>query len=601
MPNIVEIGRILLAGLVFSCVLQVEPPITAQTASSPKAKQQLDNFAAQATELVFNAGLQAASLKVPEERIEAQLEAANILLDIKPDASLRLVNAAWDSLNDWAADDNGKSARQSRRLFSRLRSRILDLYSKLDPVKAAKLAASLSDNDSKSKEKDEDNPNKPTGRQRADELVKVGLTTVNSDPEKAIAVALSSLTLTDKISVNLSMISEALKDRPMLLQKFESALAQTLTYKSSIDGDDLRAIVGLITVDLQMQRATQLAFLGFLLRSAEQLATMAREARMQGKPITLGEDVIGNSYFVLGYFVRKVVATYLPEQVADLDSELEEISSITPDSSRDLVYERTTSDPLETQLKRASGTANGPLRDGRLARLAFHALVLKPPNIEIASDAVAQISNPETKSVLGDYVQLSKTMVLVAKADFEGAEKRAREVSKSEWRAWALMALGSTKPDKSGREATRLYADALGVLDKSSPSPLKVDLTFILADLWGAYDLERASEAVWQAIKTANHITPPTDLVTADSWNLNGFFAHIGKLNFAPGMPVKDLADVAFPSIVGRLAGEDWAQAARNSEAVEDLSLQIRYKLTISKAVLDKEREKGAKRVLSTN
>ena len=52
----------------------------------------------QAVELAFSAGLEASELNEASERIQEQLSAATILVDIKPDAALRLTNAAWNSL-----------------------------------------------------------------------------------------------------------------------------------------------------------------------------------------------------------------------------------------------------------------------------------------------------------------------------------------------------------------------------------------------------------------------------------------------------------------------------------------------------------------------
>lgn len=103
-----------------------------------------DVITTQVAEVVFSAGREAASLKTPWERAERQLEAARLLVDINRDASLRLASDAWDSLNSWA-EERRKSAKEPSPLFALLRSKILDLFLKIDPAKASKLAASLSE------------------------------------------------------------------------------------------------------------------------------------------------------------------------------------------------------------------------------------------------------------------------------------------------------------------------------------------------------------------------------------------------------------------------------------------------------------------------
>lgn len=545
-----------------------------------------DVITTQVAEVVFSAGREAASLKTPWERVEWQLEAARLLVDINRDASLRLANDAWDSLNSWA-EERRKSAKEPSPRFGQLRSRLLDLFLKIDPAKASRLAASLSESD-RDDNKDRNEAEKLSGRQKADELVRLALKAVDSSPDKALEGALASVALTGKISDNLRLVITAFKDQRPLLQKFEDALAQMLAYKSSLDGDDFKAVVGLIWADPQMTRSTQVIFLNFLLRSTEQFASLARDARSNGKSLPITGDEVGYVYFALlaRQGVRDVLITYLSEQVAEFDRHLEEIRTITPFESQELAYTTNTSDSLEAQLKRASKTANSEFRDRRLGLLVFRALAAKPPNVEIASSGVAEISEPKLKAILNDYISIAKTMVSAASNDSDGAEKIARQISRTEWRAWAFMALGTARVDKSQEEANSFYAQALEFLEKSSPSPLKVDLMFVLAEMWG-YELNQASAIVSKAIKSSNQNMATDDSISS-IFNVNGFFPRIGKIALAPGAPPTSLAEVTLPPVIGRLAYEDWDQFLRNSQAIEDLSLRIRYKLAASKSVLQK-------------
>src|ERR1700752_2803588 len=129
-----------------------------------------DGITTQVAEVVFSAGREAAGLKTPWERAERQLEAARLLFDTNRDASLRLANDAWDSLNSWA-EERRKSAKEPSPLFAQLRSRLLDLFLKIDPAKASRLAASLSESEHDDN-KDRNEVEKLSGRQKADELVR---------------------------------------------------------------------------------------------------------------------------------------------------------------------------------------------------------------------------------------------------------------------------------------------------------------------------------------------------------------------------------------------------------------------------------------------
>jgi len=451
------------------CLCSLALSIKGQDSTVQSPARDNDVSTTQVAEVVFSAGREAASLKTPWERVERQLEAARLLVDINRDACLGLANDAWDSLNS-LAEERRKSAKEPSPRFARLRSRILDLFLKIDPAKASRLAASLSESD-QDDNKDGNEAEKLSGRQKADELVRLALNAVSRNPDKAIDGALASVALTGKVSENLRLVSTAFKDQRPFLQKFEDALAQMLAFKTTLDGDDFKAVVGLIWADPQMRRSTQVIFLNFLVRSTEEFASLTRDARANGKPLPITGDEVGYVYFALltRRGVRDVLLAYLPEQVAAFDRHLEEIRTITPSESQEMAYATNTSDSLEDQLKRASKTANSELRDRRLGFLVFRALGAEPPNIEIASSGVGEISEPKVKAILSDYVSIAKTMVSATTNDSEGAEKAARQISRSEWRAWAFMALGTARVDKSQEEANGFYAQALEFLEKSSP------------------------------------------------------------------------------------------------------------------------------------
>lgn len=98
-------------------------------------------------------------------------------------------------------------------------------------------------------------------------------------------------------------------------------------------------------------------------------------------------------------------------------------------------------------------------------------------------------------------------------------------------------------PEKA--DGDRLYAGASRVLEDCSPSALKVELLFVLAEMWGASDFGKAPELDGWLLSSNQNMT--VNETTKGSLDLSGFFAHLGKLNFCAGDAPAALADVGLP------------------------------------------------------
>ena len=579
------------------CCLHITGSILGQQKPIRKPQLPVNETLEQAVEIAFRAGLEASDISEPSEKIQEQLSAATILVDVRPDAALRLTNAAWNSLESSIESDNDKVAQRDE-VFLGFRNRILQLYMKLDPVRASRLKATLAEARDEVHDSKRLKVSEVRGRAQADEMMLTAIAEVDSAPANALATALSSISTTNKLSTKLARLVYALQNRPEgrpFVDQFERQLAKMLSYRTSMDGDDLQAVADVVFFDSGISHATQVALLEFLLRSTEQIAATVVEAKTNRRPLSLNPDQVGHVYFVIVRNVRKSFLKYDAQSLEQLDRAANEISSALSDTWRELAYEGANSDSWEGRIKRALDTPRGSLRDSRLARFTLRALSITPAKLDLASQAIDELGNDRYKETFAEYLAMARAADAILANDFEIAEKYARNVSQLDWRAWSLLAIGSVR---DGAESTRLFDEALQTLEKADASPRKVELLLRLADLWGTIDLTRAAEVELLALKVSNK-TKNVKFDEVGSFDLNGFFVRIGKLNFAPGMPIDRLAEVPLPEIVGRLALNDWGQALRNSDSIEDRSFRIRYRLLICKSILSSQ--KDVKRILKAS
>jgi hypothetical protein len=593
-----------ITGLVVILLFFVPKDSFAQVAPESRAKESQQeiparyNFEEFAIALALNAGREASNLSSPAEKIEIQLEAARILSPVRRDDALRLLDSAWNTLKEWSEGEKSTSAQSRPQFVSRLRSNILALYSKLDPERAGKLMKSVGKDLEESVKKGDGGKGNALitkERQRADDLARIGLTRIERSPAEGIETAVSGLLQTGTVSEHLSLISQALKEKgkASLLQKFESRIAAFLSQRTSLDFSDHLAVVRIIYANPHMDRAVRSSFLGFLSHSLVKLREIIREAQVSKQALAISLDSVGSIYSFYMLRVRPLVISYGLNDIYDLNVALDEIASTLPASLLDKVYETSTTDTPEQQLKRALNTAGSELRDSRLAKFALRALNgslhgIKESQPELAATAVESVSSLEIKTTLQDYLLMAHAEKLSKDNKFALAEEKAAAISKPEWRAWTLMALASAQAKQNWSHAMQLCDDALRALEKSSPTPRKAELAFTLADIWSGHDQNQALDIIVEAVKYANQIIE-TDLRIQESPSvLQPFFLNIGKLSFAPGIETESLSDIGFHEGISQLALLNWMRADQIGKALQNANLRLRYQLAICKGVLNK-------------
>lgn len=404
-----------------------------------------------AADLAFSAGREAEEIKSAPDRVSVQLEAAQVLADVRPEQALQLLDSAWDALAKALGSE--KTSDVERRQALRLRVNVLALFTNLAPDRAKKLAESLPalPDPTEQAPPQTNHPAVSPERQRTDYLAQAGLEQLKADPAAGANTAFSSLS-TEKVSVHLGWLPKAIFNRAgrRPVDDFENRVAGALSNKSSLDGDDYMAVADLLGSDPHMLLPARRGLLTFLSHSLQLLAQSIR--RDSDRPPSETEmSTLKSGYYTFARRVRPYVVSDAPEKLELFDSHLGKVAAAVPQSWLDFNYEHWTTDPAETQLSRALKTADRALRDERLMNFAVRALNGKVPGpkedrLGLASKAVAEINRAETREILNDYLRMVEVMRLAGEKAWGAAAEKALTVARHEWRARVLLARADAQP-----------------------------------------------------------------------------------------------------------------------------------------------------------
>jgi hypothetical protein len=544
-----------------------------------------------AADLAFSAGREAEEIKSTPDRVSIQLEAAQVLADVRPEQALQLLDSAWDALAKVLGSE--KTPDVERHYALQLRVNVLTLFTNLAPDRAKKLAESLPalPDPTEGVTRKNNHLTMSPERQRADYLAQAGLEQLKADPAAGANTAVSSLN-TRKVSAHLSWLPKAIFNRAgrKAVDDFENRVASMLSNKSSLDGDDYMAVADLLGSDPHMLPPARRGLLNFLSSSLQLLAqSIRRDADRPPSEAEMG--TLKSGYFTFAIRVRPYVVSDAPERLELFDSHLSKVAAVVPQSWLDFNYELWTTDPAETQLSRALKTPDRALRDERLLNFTVRVLNGKVPGskedrLGLASKAVAEINRAETKEILNDYLRMAEVMKLAEEKAWAAAADKALTVARHEWRAWVLLGLADVQPKESPNGALALHEEAWRALEKSPTSARAAELMFLLARFVGRYDPPLALGGVAAAVKCANRASRTTAKPPEDFSLLRAFYVHLGTQHFAPGQELDGVDEIELGEEIRTLALYDWAGMESISKDVEAPALRLRYQIVMSRGVL---------------
>jgi hypothetical protein len=560
------------------------------------AQTEYDYYALAITS-VLNSAREASKLPDVPQRVKLLLHAAKILAPSRRDEAKQLLDLALGDVNKWGSAD--KARWYQRHTAANLRNEVLAVYARVDPEKTIALqkefrtAAKSSTLDS--------SVTSLTGKDWftqfsdrsaiADQAVKIALSLVDTEPEKALGLVIQSLQGGTISAVLLEFFRHLIQsgNRPFL-DKLEIGFGQALAGKAILDPYSLAHAASLVLTDKDMPPAAKSGFISFLMRSVQVWSNLVTDSG--------GNGSIDASYtklvFVMASLnVRPVILQYAPDQLLMFDHMLDRVAPLVPTETRlglQAFEPETFSEPRDI----LNDILKDPVparRNLRLVGLVSELLANKSgdfeKNLDLASDAISGFSDPDVKSAYTDRLTITRIEAFVKQRKFIEAQQLAGSIPSEETRAWALLAL-STDAAKGDRVlGFELISNALKALDKASPSPHKVELALMATAMLAKNDPQRAFDTFVTASRYANSspskVDPPKRTV---GYGLN---ATIAEAHIKLGIFPENLGELKIDPSLSALATTDWFRADSIVNDIRETSLRLQLKLQLADAILVEE------------
>jgi len=577
--------------LILSFVSRQLPVAEAQS----KLRDTEYDYYALALTSILNSASEVSKLPDIPQRVNLLIYAAKTLTTFQQDEAMRLLDIALVDLKKW--DSKETTSTEQRHTASRLRNEILALYAQVNPDKAVALEKEFS-GDPKSTAGSSEISLKSGSWSRqfsdqsaqADQLAKIALSLIETDPDKALALAIQSLHRGTVSGVLFDIFEKLTQSGNRAILRLEMGIAQALAGNVTIDPYSITYTSILILTDKKMSSTARNEFIRFLMRSLEAWGTVVKEAGIDPSYISRG-------FFAFSQNAHPVISQYAPDQLLAFNLILDQVFPLVPEKMRPVV-QMIPPERFSAWRDRLSDIVKDPnpkLRDYRLIRFVSELLRKDSSHpednetkVDLIAKAVSSFSDIDAKSAYTDLLTINSIDSLVKQKKFIDAQAIAGSIASEELRAWALLALARVAAKTDRVMGFELISNALKALDKDSPSPQKVELTLMAAAMLSESDKRRAFDTLSTAARYANSseykISPSSKSPFAF-----GLDASIGEAHTKLGVFPESLSELIIDSSLSALATTDWFQADSTVNEFREPSLRLRLKLQFAGAVLAKE------------
>ena len=532
--------------------------------------------------------------KLPDipQRAKVLIEAAKVLQPAKKEESIRLLELVLRDLKEWRSADDA-SWRQLNMAAS-LRNEALAVYASVDPEKALVRQRELKSLEEPSVGNSTSALNLKSGSWRAyfndkqtaaDQLVKVALPLIETEPDRALALVVQSIQGGTVSGALFGIVEKLIKNgNRALLDRLEINISQALATTVTLDPYSLSS-AGVLGLDADMPQAEKNAFASFFMRSLQAWAMVVKEP---------GIDM----YYIIGGFnafsdpIRHLISQSAADQLLEFDLLLDQMAAFVPEKKRDLIKRiqpETLSDPKE-RLNDILRDQDARRRDLRLNRLVSELLRNQSEDsekrLDLAGDAINSFTDPDAKSAYTDLLTITRVNALVKQKKMIEAQQLAGLLSSEETRAWALLAVATEAAKEDRVLGFESISKALKALDAVSPSPYKTELALLAAAMLVKDDSRRAFETLVAAAKYANSSKDTSRTKPPFAFGLE---AKIGEIDTRLGVVPLNLSEIRIDPSLSGLATTDWFRADQIVRDIREPSLRLRLRLEFAGAVLAKE------------
>ena len=547
-------------------IVMVEPLLT---------DEQLALIKSNAIELIRETGKNSLDLTDGNSRIESHFQTAKLLYKYDPNISINFLEKAWrDSFSD---DLKNKPYTNSQR------NKIIDLASKIAPEYAKKWLGEITQN-----KIDEESLNVKTAnmtdREMANLTLRVALAKLETNPDVAVSLALSSLSQYGKLSKGFGPFV----DRLVVLNRLDleisvlKGISDFIKDRPSLDGEDLLAAMNLlVSKHASVEYRTKL--FAYLLDSGR-LIIRNQSQGSEGQSNRLSGDQMDLIYSYFNFPLHAFTLNKFTSGLASLDEVMSEMRQfVSPGLLTDPLRNPL---PIERQIEDAMKVVGSKERDARLVKIATWLLGRRKGNeknnLTLAIDVSDNISNLEIRETLRDYVKMVEIETLVGQKDFSGAEKKARSISLPELKTWELIVIGKLQGGNNSIAAD-LYEAALDSLQKAAATNYKTQLALILASLFRKHDEGKSLEILSQAVKFSNEAKKQEE----EKHEIGLMFdTHLGGMDFADYDFDVLATNVEIPKELGKLAINFWFPCVNLSRQMQPLVLRLNLQRMLAESAL---------------
>lgn len=534
--------------------------------------------------------------KLPDipQRVKVLIEAAKILQPAKKEQAVRLLEVVLRDLKEWGSAD-AASWRQ-RNTAATLRNDAFSVYALVDSEKALARQKEFQATEETTAKNSSTALNFKSNswlthysdrRTVADQAVKVALTLIDTEPEKALGLVVQSLQGGTVSGTLIDIVQKLIQNgNRALLDRLENRIAQVLATNITLDpySLDSAAVLGL---DKDMPQAAKNALASFFMRS------------LQAWAIVVKEPGIDTYYIITGFnafkgIIRHLISQHAPNQLLEFDLLLDQTASLVPEKNRDLitrVQPETFSDPKE-RLDDILKDQDARRRDLRLISLVSELLRNESDDSEkrfdLAADAINAFTDIDGKTAYQDLLTITRVNALVKRKKIIEAQQLIESISSQETRAWALLAVATEAAKEDKVLGFESITKALKALDTASPSPYKAELALLATAMLVKDDSRRAFETLSVAVRYANSSEPKDSARTKPPFAF-GLEAAIGEMQTRLGVVPPSLSEIEIDPALSVLARADWFRADQIVSNVREPSLRLLLKLQFAGAVLAKE------------
>lgn len=547
---------------------------------------------------IANSTREASKLPGVPQKVKLSLYAAKVLAPFQRDEAIRLLDVSLVDLKQWVSV--GKVSGYQRYLAGELRNDVLGLYASLDSEKATALQkefqaaakATASNTDATSLKKEHWFAQSNNRRTNADQYAKIAFSLLDSEPGRAVALVMQSLQEGSVSGVLYQIVERLVKNgNRALLNRIELGIGKVLAAMVTRDPSSLAYACALLEADKNRPAVMTSAVIAFNMRSVQAWADLITDPRENGK---IDGSYINDMFQHASISVRPMITQYAPEQLPMFEQALERLAPMVPAETRSRLQAfqpETILEPRDLLNDILKDPAPGK-RELRLVRLI--SLLLRKEsadfqkNLELAADAIDGFADMDVKSAYIDLLTITRIDSLVQQQKYIDAQQLTLGISSIETRAWALLALATAATKTDRVLAFEIISNALKALDKTSPTPHKVELALAATAMLAANDPERAFETFVTAAKYANsspaNVDPPAKPAVGF-----GLKVTIGSLDTNLGVFPESFDELRIEPALSLLGIADWFRADQIVNDIREPGLRLQLKLKLAASVLAQE------------